>query len=471
MVKNSAHYFATIFLFAIFLIVYSCSPIQHVTILPTSIKISPTLTRIPETPTPLSQQKIEIPDIEKFSNRITIEFWHLWSGEAATVIDSLIKEFNSSNIWNIQVNAFSYGNDDYLAAKVLDALQNHQNPEVIAAPINLLRNLFINGNEIVDLSSYVNHPKWGLTEEEKLSYPLTFWQQDTINSARYGMPAQRDAHLLFYNQSWAKELGFESPPATPDDFLNQSCAAARENSFDDDPDNNGTGGWIYNSDPVTVLSWMKAFNGGELPKNEDDQYIFENQPNVDAFTFLQQIFKLGCAWIGKDSDPYRYFASRKALFYSGTLQDLPIQEKISTKDHWIIISYPSTKGNDVVLTDGFSYGVLKTTPEKDLAAWLFIRWMQKAEIQEKIINVTSTYILTSTASEKMDSFRHLHPDWDTVLQYLPLTKSAPLLSSWITVGKVLQDAAWELSRNIGKPGDIPVILGEIDKLIKEIYQK
>jgi len=471
MVKNLVHYFAMIILLAIFLTVGSCSPIQPVTILPTSTKILPTLTRIPETPTPLSQQKIEIPDIEKFSNRITIEFWHPWSGEASSVIDSLIKDFNSSNIWNFQVNAFSYGNEDYLSDKVLNALQNHQNPDVIAAPINFLRNLFINGNEIVDLSAYVNHPQWGLTEEEKLSYPLTFWQQDTINSARYGMPAQRDAHVLFYNQSWAKELGFESPPATPDGFLNQSCAAARENSFDDDPDNNGTGGWIYNSDPLTVLSWMKTFNGGELPKNEDDQYNFENQPNVDAFTFLQQIVKLGCAWIGKDSDPYRYFASRKALFYSGTLQDLLIQKKNPTKDHWIIISYPSTQGNDIVLTDGFSYGVLKSTPEKDLAAWLFIRWMQKSEIQVKLINVTSTYYLTSSTLKKMVSFRHLNPAWDTALQYLPLTKSTPLFSSWINVGRILQDSAWQLTQSNVKSGDIPVILSEVDKLIKEIYQK
>jgi multiple sugar transport system substrate-binding protein len=472
MVKNKFHSFLTIIFVAIFLTVCSCNPIQPVTILPTSTKILPTLTRIPETPTPIIQQEIEIPDIEKFGNRITIEFWHPWSGEAANEIDLLIKEFNSSNSWEIQVNGSSYGNEDYLSGKVIDALQNHQNPEVIAAPISFLRNLFVNGNELVNLSAYVNHPKWGVTEEEKLLYPLTFWQQDTIDSARFGMPAQRDAHMLFYNQSWAKELGFETPPSTPDDFLNQSCAAARTNSFDDDPDNNGTGGWIYNLDPVTVLSWMRAFNGGELPKNEGDQYSFSNQPNIEAFTFLQQIIKLGCAWIGKDSDPYRYFASRKALFYSGTLQDLFIQEKnMNNKDQWIIISYPSIKGDDVVLTDGLSYGVLRTTSEKDLAAWLFIRWMQKPENQIKLINGTSTYYLTSSILGKMDNFRQKHPAWDTALQYLPLTKPAPMLSSWKTVGRVLQDAALQLTQSNVKSGDIPVILDEIDQLIKEIFQK
>jgi multiple sugar transport system substrate-binding protein len=451
--------------------VYSCSPIKPVTILPTSTKMVPTLTRIPETPTPQPQQEIKFPDMDKIKNKISINFWYPWSGEAAEIIDQLIKEFNSSNIWRIQVNGISFGNEDYLSGKVLDALQNNQNPEIIVAPINFIRNLFTNANGIVDLSTYVNHPQWGLTEEEKISYPLAFWQQDTINSARYGMPAQRDAHVLFYNQSWAKELGFELPPITPDDFLNQSCAAARVNSFDDNPDNNGTGGWIYNSDPVTVLSWMKAFNGGEMPKNEGDEYFFENQPNVAAFTFLQQIYKLGCAWIGKDPDPYRYFSSRNALFYSGTLQDLLLQKKNTTKDNWIIISYPSIMESNVILIDGFSYGVLKTTSEKDLAAWLFIRWMQKSENQVKLLNGTGTYYLTSSTLEEIGSFRNQNPAWDTALQFLPFTKSIPLLSSWINVGRILQDSAWQLTQSNVRSGDIPDILNEADKLIKEISQK
>jgi multiple sugar transport system substrate-binding protein len=462
----------TVILSVILFTVSSCSPNSPVTILPTITKIAPTLTQSLETPTKSIQQKIEIPDIEKFSEIITIKFWHPWSGDASRAIELLIKEFNSTNTWGIQVNEFSYGNEDYLISKAQNAMQNQEKPEVIAAPISFLRNLFSNGNGLINLLDYANHAKFGLTDEEKISYPLTFWQQDTIDGSRFGMPAQRDAHVLFYNQSWARELGFETPPSTPDEFLNQSCAAARANSFDGNPDNNGTGGWIYNSDPETVLSWMKAFNGGEMPANEGDQYIFGNQPNIAAFSFLQQIIKLGCAWVGKEPDPYRYFASRNALFYSGDLQDILIQEKnANKKDQWTIISYPSLKGNDVVLTDGLSYGIFKSTSEKDLAAWLFIRWMQKPANQAKLIYATSTYYLTSATLDELNNYRQKHPAWDAALQYLPLSKSAPILSTWNIVGKVLQDASWQLAQSNIKTGDVPDILGQVDKLIKEIVQK
>jgi ABC-type glycerol-3-phosphate transport system substrate-binding protein len=228
----------TVILSVILFTVSSCSPNSPVTILPTITKIAPTLTQSLETPTKSIQQKIEIPDIEKFSEIITIKFWHPWSGDASRAIELLIKEFNSTNTWGIQVNEFSYGNEDYLISKAQNAMQNQEKPEVIAAPISFLRNLFSNGNGLINLLDYANHAKFGLTDEEKISYPLTFWQQDTIDGSRFGMPAQRDAHVLFYNQSWARELGFETPPSTPDEFLNQSCAAARANSFDGNPDNN-----------------------------------------------------------------------------------------------------------------------------------------------------------------------------------------------------------------------------------------
>ncbi|PIZ25991.1 MAG: ABC transporter substrate-binding protein, partial [Chloroflexi bacterium CG_4_10_14_0_8_um_filter_57_5] len=45
--------------------------------------------------------------------------------------------------------------------------------------------------------------------------------QDPVNGQRLGAPAQRSARFLFYNQTWARELGFSAPPATADEFRQQ----------------------------------------------------------------------------------------------------------------------------------------------------------------------------------------------------------------------------------------------------------
>lgn len=451
-------------------VVTACSTVAEPTIV-----ILPTATHLFQTDTPSlpretlqPAQENNIPDVDKFQSRVEISFWYPWAGEDAKIIEGMVNEFNASNSWNVQVNAFQNGDENYLAEKVVASLKAENKPTIIAAQMNFLRSLYLNGNELLNLSAYVRHSKWGISEQDQVSYPLTFWQQDLVEDFRFGMPAQRNAHLIFYNQSWAKELGFKAPPATPDDFLNQACAAARQNSFDRVAENDGTGGWIFNSQPTTVLSWMKSFGGGEMPITEKEKYKVQNNDNEKAFTFLQQMVRLSCAWIARDQDPYQYFATRKALFYSGTLKDIQNQKKIFTKDDWTIVPYPSLDGHEVVLSDGLSYAVIKSDSNRNLAAWLFIRWMQKPENQAKMIIETSTYSLTSTASGELTSFSQKNPAWKKALQFLPQVKSIPLIESWLDAGKVLQDAAWQVVQSNIKPGDVSGILIAADKLIGEM---
>ncbi len=438
------------------------------------IRVLPTTTPTQFILTPIATSTVEsqfaglIPEDDLGLRGITIKFWYPWYGEAAGKIDELINDFNQTNPQKIIINAQPMGSVEYLESSMLDSLTSKNEPDILAASIPFLSALHQEQQNLVDINSYINNKKWGLNRETVLSFPLTFWNQDLDGDFRFGFPAQRDAHLLFYDQSWAKQLGYQSPPQTPDDFLNQSCAAARVNAYDNDLDNNGTGGWLYNTNSITVLSWLRGFNGGILPQQKEDQYHFDIQSNEEAFTYLYKLNNLDCAWTGKESDPYQYFANKQAIFFSGTLQDILLQEKKLPADEWSVIPYPSLNQNPVVLVDGYSYGIVKSTPEKQLAAWLFIQWLTKPENQAKMISVTGTFPLTNTAIEYLTDFRKQHPAWNSALQYIPLARSAPNQESWLITGKVLQDAAWQLTQYTVKQGDIPTILGQTDQLIQSL---
>jgi len=464
--KNFLRFFSSLLILGI----AACGTTEKpaVVVLPTATKLISSETPMAATNTPEPTPVIQIPSMEKFPDEVEVSFWYSWSGKAAGVIEQLVSEFNTSNLWNIKVIAFQNGNADYLSHKIIQSLSEKERPNIIAADVGFIRSLALNSSTLLDLSAYVNHPVWGISEQEQLLYPVTFWQQDMVGNSRFGLPAQRNAYFLFYNTTWAKDLGFNSPPSTPDDFLNQSCAAARNNSFDNDNENDGTGGWIFNSRPVTVLSWMKAFGGGEIPLKDKDTYQLESAANEKAFAFLQQLVRLGCAWVPRDSDPYQYFSTRKALFYSGSLEDILNQKKIASRDNWTILPYPSLDGHAVILSDGFSYAILRSDSEHDLAAWLFARWMQKPENQARLIEGTSTFPLTSNVKERLSKFSQQNPAWVDSLQYLPLVKSAPLAASWLDAGKVLQDAAWQVIQSNIKPGNISEILIDAEKLIKEL---
>ena len=64
---------------------------------------------------------------------------------------------------------------------------------------------------------------------------------------RLGIPAERSARFLLYDASWAHDLGFNSAPATADDFRQQACAAHAAMLKDQDRSNDGMGGWLVDT--------------------------------------------------------------------------------------------------------------------------------------------------------------------------------------------------------------------------------
>ena len=110
--------------------------------------------------------------------------------------------------------------------------------------------------------------------------------------------APRLAGVLLYNRGWAQELGFNRAPTTPGEFKEQACAAAQALLADDEFDNNGTGGYLVDGDPLVVSSWILAF-GGSLSGSDSPDSYFDPEPVEEAFSYLKGLFDRGCAWIGR----------------------------------------------------------------------------------------------------------------------------------------------------------------------------
>ncbi|HEX7234062.1 MAG TPA: extracellular solute-binding protein, partial [Nitrosospira sp.] len=212
-----------------------------------------------------------------------INVWHPWFGTEASLFESQIAKFNSENEWGIVVNAQGQGNYSELFSQTSTALEDRSNPQVVVA---LPEQAFSWGDKVIDLNTYVNDPLYGLSAEDVLDFPPAVWDQETLDGKRFGVPAERTARFLLYNQTWARELGYPSPPVTSADFEQQACAAHRALGSDADPDNNALGGWIIDTNPMTPLSWLLAFGGGA---QEESGYRFLTPGNIAAFKFVKNL--------------------------------------------------------------------------------------------------------------------------------------------------------------------------------------
>ena len=427
-----------------------------------------------ETPTPTPTPTV-IPHLNVDAARLhglRIDFWHPWQGNLAARVEEIAQAFNKENKWGLVVRVTSW----YAPTNLAEALEaapapgeKLEAPDVLAALPEQLSE-WQRQNRLVDLNDYTVAPVWGLSPGQVSDFHPVFWNQDLGQGGhRAGVPAVRTARVLFYNQTWASELGFSQAPASPEDFQTQACAAAVANAGSEAK--SGTGGWLASTDALTTLSWLQAFGAQPVPEDANGAYHFQSEESAQAIRFLHGLFEKGCAWQGLSPTPHDYFASRMALFYAGSLQDLSFQahaqERANSGDRWTILPFPVEKNAPLSLTTGYSYGILTSTREQQMGAWLFVRYLLQPRSQALLAEVWPSLPLSDAAQHELSDYKEHFP-WFMILPLQEHLRPAPAHASWRRVHGVLEDAAWQV---FSLPANqLPYVLPQMDQLAEEILK-
>jgi multiple sugar transport system substrate-binding protein len=442
------------------LILAACSPATPTPVstpdLPAATRTAgPTSTRTPSPTPPLGVT----PDALR---GVTIQVWHAFAGAAEGVFTDQVAQFNAANEWGILVTPTGYGDYTTLFEAVNAAIDSGGMPDLVAAlPEQVLS--WNASASVVDLTPYLGDPAWGL---DSADISPAFWEQDTLDGKQLGLPAQRSARFLFYNQTWARELGFTSPPATADEFRRQACAANASFRTNDSPQDDGYGGWIVDTDWQTTYSWLLAFGGSVV---NDKAYGFQTDPNLAALQFLKGLYDDNCAWLSTGPNPFDSFARRSALFVSGDLADVSAAQEsmslLNNTNEWTLIPFPGSTGR-VLVAYGPSYSLLRSTPEKQLAAWLFARWLLSPQNQVHWVDATGLFPLEAADVSVAPS-----PQWQAAVAELSQAQGVPHLASWRKVRYLLEDGAIFIFQTPIPVDQIPSILAEMDSTAKEISNK
>lgn len=425
------------------LLLTACSSATPVapTSTPKPVKSVPTLT-----PTPAGLQ-IPFDSLRGLTVRVA----HPWFGSDASLFDSQVDEFNRTNSWGIQVVAAGNMNYSELFENVSAALPTSESPSLAVALPEHAR-LWDSDGFVADLTSYLADPNYGWSESEVADFPSVFWAQDVEGDRRLALPYQRSARFLLWNQTWAAELGFDSPPSTPDDFRQQACRARQSLTADAVPENDSLGGWLVDTDAMTALAWMQSFGGGVLEGND---YRFMTPANVSAFTFVRKLQEDGCAWMpAADTDPLTAFAARNALFITADLAQFSAVTRAfgtaGNTDTWRALAFPGEK--PALPIYGSSLVMFKSTPENQLATWLFMDWLLSPENDARSTQTTGLFPLRTSSMSWLTDYQASHPQWVQAVELIPDGGLQPQLGSWRLVRIMLGDGFAQMFR-IGLPSD------------------
>jgi multiple sugar transport system substrate-binding protein len=370
----------------------------------------------------------------------TVVFWHaMSSGANLEGMNALVEEFNSTNEWGITVEAVAQGNQAELETAFNGAVTTGELPNMTMGFPNGLA-LWHGLDVIRPLNEFIEG-EHGLTVEQlEAIYPGPYASGTLADGTQVGIPMHQSAQVLFYNNSWAEELGFPNPPATSAELREQACAAANANATDDNPDNDGTGGLVYFPDASFVSPFVWAFDG-EIINETGDGYSLNNPEVLQVAEFLKDLVDSGCT-LTTPSFPNPEFAGRLALFAASSTAGIPFQvaafEEAANDDTWSTIPFPGPNGTLAVDAFGQMIGIVRTNDDADLASWLFLRWLTSPESQAKWISTTGYFpsqTTTDVGTRATDDAL-----WGGALELLALGRSEPNLPAHGAVRGQIRDA-------------------------------
>ncbi len=392
----------------------------------------------------------------------TIVFWHQHSRSREAALQEIVDEFNKTNEWGITVVAEYQGHYGDIFNKMLTFMNTPDVPNIVVAYQNQAATYQL-ADALVDMNALVDSPKWGLSEEDKADFFQGFYNQDifpTFGGARLGFPPNRSMEVMYYNMDWLKELGYDAPPTTPDEFKEMACKAAQQPFSKATAE--GSRGYELSIDASRFASWTFAF-GGDVFDYDTKQYSYDSDAAKAAMNFLQDLFNSGCATVVTE----RYgdqtnFGAGTTLFTVGSSSGLPYYKSAvdeGAQFNWSVAPIPHTTAEPVQNIYGASVSIPKSTPEQELAAWLFIKYYTSPEAQAKWAQASNYFPVRKSVAEGLSDYFAENPAYKTAFDLLQYGHTEPPTPGYDFV----RDMVSEAMAAIADGADVDSTLADLNK--------
>lgn len=400
---------------------------------------------------------------------VTITYWHQYSGgPSLEIMGQLVEEFNATNEWGITVEANFQGHYGEIEQAMSGAILNRELPNLAAAYSNAAAN-WNNEGVVVDLNEYYSDESWGFSEEEAASLNQGILNVGVLaDGTRVVWPNQISAQLLFFDLTMAAELGFDGAPSTLAEFRELACAAAEHTG----PNGEDVQGFPFAGGSSEMESFIIA-HGGDIYDPETGLYTFNTPEVIAALSFVKGLYDDGCGYFYdqryQNTGDFALYLNPMALSSTAgapyVIGDINTSvENGGVNLEWAITTMPPVEAGGERAAQVFvpSIATLVSTPEEQLASWLFLKFLALAESQ--IIWSSNTgYFPTMTGlsdSLTIDTFRNesLFPYFQQANGILsdPAVRiySGPPVASFSPVRGLLGEAYSDVTLNGRDPAEV-----------------
>jgi len=301
------------------------------------------------------------------------------AGPTVDEMNAIVAEFNKANP-NIEV-LIDYVAYDALHDKIVTALASTPPAYDVFLVDDIWYAEFASKGYSLDVTNRI-------TPDMKAGIFDAAWQIPTVNGAVFGLPWLLDQKYFFYNTKLLKDAGFDNPPATWEELVDQA-KVIKEKKIVDYPIV-----WSWGQYEAAVCDWVTLLYGmGGQMADKDGKPAFNSPAGVKALTWMVQTIDDGITNPSSisyvEEDVRNVFSQGKAVFalnwnYMYDLaQNNKEQSQITGQVGAALMPAFKDSGVKSATIDGsMGFSVAATTSNAD-AAWKYVVYLTSKDVQDR----------------------------------------------------------------------------------------
>jgi len=366
----------------------------------------------------------------------TVILWHSAEGDVRRALLTQVDAFNATNPWGILVVAEFHGGPGDVTNALATAVDTDRSPDlVLGRPLDVAWL----GEAAVPVQPYADNVRFGLSSSDLSDlYPaaLDANRDPARDNILVSFPVAGEGTVLIYNIDRLAAAGYLTPPDSWPLFREVCLVTTVDRNGDRQPEVHGFG---FTPRASYVAAWYLS-RGAPLLSPDGRALGFDNPSGVRVLETLSESAQGGCILPtpGPAADLEAFSSGRVAMIFASTsdLRDIDQAVKSRSGFRWGVAPVPYGQHEITLDISGPSWIVLSSTPQKQLAAWLFARWFATTEQTLAWSLSTGQLPLRASAARQLRDRYAERPVEISALEMLPFGQADPLVPYWPNVAEV-----------------------------------
>jgi sn-glycerol 3-phosphate transport system substrate-binding protein len=358
--------------------------------------------------------------------RTLVTFWHAMGGAAGEALNDIVNEFNESQD-EIFVQADYQGSYEESLNKLRQVGGTSEAPSLMQV-FEVGTKYMSESGYIEPMQKFIDEDNFDLSQlEENI---LGYYQ---VDEKLHSMPFNTSNAIMFYNKDMFREAGLD--PDNPPRTFSEIKEAAKQLTVGSSSgaEVHGFGLLIHGWFIEQLLANQGAYliDAGNGREGEPTKTLLNEEPGLNIFNWLNDMNEEGTLGIyGRAWDDIRaaFKAGRLAMYLDSTAGTA---SNVNDSDFEVGTAFlPVVDGMEPqgVIVGGASIWMMNGIPgEEQNAAWEFIKFVTKPDIQAKWAGSTGYFPITKAAydEESLKEVYNKYPQFLTAVEQLRNTSLTP----------------------------------------------